>query len=257
MIEEAASLGRLAEVRTLSERGIVQRLLDRGFGTEEIVLLADEVGGSGVATIDGLTGQGVAKPVAIDAARIASRIGAAAEVEQLSRPGALENPGGLRKFLLEVQAELRTGLQGKLTSLRDAAQRSGSGQVALEKSAAAKTESGGISGADIIDHGSKEAIQQKVVTGGSRPDAANPVTINLEKAASQLRGESGETPPKGYTRIIDIRLIEPSNAMFPLERAALLDALRADGVNQATLRGVDQVRITNGTDTHTYAASEI
>ena len=102
----------------------------------------------------------------------------------------------------------------------------------------------------------EESIR-KVVTGCSRPDAANPVTINLEKAASQLRGESGETPPKGYTRIIDIRLIEPSNAMFPLERAALLDALRADGVNQATLRGVDQVRITNGTDTHTYAASEI
>jgi hypothetical protein len=128
--------------------------------------------------------------------------------------------------------------------------------VALEQSSRTRTESGEVSGADIIDHARREAVQQKVVTGRSRPAVANPVTTNLEKAASQLRGESGETPPAGYQRVIDIRIVGRSNAMFLLERAALREALVADGVNQTTLNGVDQVRVANGTGTHVFAASE-
>jgi hypothetical protein len=256
VIENAASVGRMAEVEALARSGVLARLMSRGLGPDDVVLLTDEVGMAGMETIDGLTGRGVGNNPAVDAARIARRIGAATEVRQLATSGNLENPAGLRNYLSQVEAELAAGLRGKLTTLQDAAQRSQRGRVALEQSTEAPADGGGASGADIIDHGAHEAVQQKVVTGGSRPDATNPVTNNLDKAASQLRGETGERPPAGYRRIADIRVQNPANAMFPLERGPLLDALRADGVDRAMLTGVDEVRVTNGTGTHVYAAGE-
>lgn len=256
VIENAASMGRMAEVEALSRSGVLSRLMNRGLVPDDVVLLTDELGVAGMETIDGLTARGVGKNPAIDAARIAKRIGVADEVRQLSTSGNLENPAGLRNFLNEVEAELATGLRGKLTSLQDAALRSQRGGVALERSTQAPADDGGASGADIIDHGAREAVQQKVVTGGSRPDATNPVTSNLDKAAGQLRGETGERPPAGYRRVADIRIQNPANAMFPLERGPLLDALRADGVDRSMLSGVDEVRVTNGRGTHVYRASE-
>ncbi|WP_043598695.1 hypothetical protein [Cellulomonas flavigena] len=255
VLQDAAALGRLPEAEALSRSGVLARLLARR-GPEEVVLLVDQLGVPGVEIVDGLARTGVSDAVATDAAMIAQRIGAIAEVRQLATSGNLENPAGLRAFLREVELEVRAGQRGKLVSLQEAARRSESGRVALEQSGEARTEDGAASGADVIDHGAREALQQKVVTGASRPDAVNPVTVNLEKAASQLRGESGEVPPAGYARIADIRIENPANAMFPLERAALLEALRNDGVDAAVLRGVDRVHVTNGTGTHVYTPGE-
>jgi len=255
VLQGAASLGKLPDAEALSRSGVLARLLARR-GPDDVVLLIDQLGVPGVEIVDGLTRQGVADTVAVDAAVIAQRIGVAAEVRQLATSGNLENPGGLRGFLREVDLEVKVGQRGKLTSLQDAARRSESGRVALEQSGEARTETGAVSGADIIDHGAREALQQKVVTGASRPDAVNPVTVNLEKAASQLRGESGEVPPAGYARIADIRIENPANTMFLLERAVLLEALRNDGVDAAMLLGVDRVQVTNGRGTHVYTPGE-
>ncbi|MDQ1728834.1 MAG: hypothetical protein QOD33_959 [Pyrinomonadaceae bacterium] len=244
LVDDADRLGQLDALSDLTARGIAQRLLRNGFDSTELILLLQELHQAGIQTIDGLMRAGVQKAPAIEAARLARQIGAVEEVTQLATSGNLENPLGLRNFLREVAAELEVGNQGKLTQLREAAQRSSGGPVAIERSARGQ--------ADIIDFGRQEALQMKVV---SSPEPAQ-VGVRVNEAASQLRGERGEVPPAGFKTIADIRITNPDNPMFPLNRAQLLLQLRNNGVTQASLAGVGEVHVTNGSGTHVYTPNE-
>ena len=252
IVANAASMDNLRIVAELADSGLLARLQRRGFNPDELVLLADEVHRPGMETIDALTQAGVEKAPAIEAARIAQRIGAEAEVRQLTTSGNLDNPGGLRRFLREVDAEVAAGQRGKLTQLQEAARRSESERVSIERSQQPEGQ------ADIIGHGTREAVQMKVVTSRS-PTA---VADNARSAARQLRGEpvrpggEVEVPPQGYSRIADVRIESPDNPMYRLDRAGLRDALVEEGITADSLRGVDQLRVTNGTGTHTFTPAD-
>ena len=244
LVDDAERLGHLDAIGELTARGVTERLLRNGFDSTRLVLLLDELGVKGIETIDGLIRGGVQQNPAIEAAQIAKQVGAVDEVHQLSTSGNLENPLSLRNFLREVAGELAVGNFGKLTQLREAALRSRGGRDALEKSSAGE--------ADVIDLGRQEALQMKVVSS-DKPAA---VADNTNRAAGQLRGETGETPPPGFKTIVDIRITNGRNPMFMLERAQLLAELRTNGVTQAALAGVAEVRVTNGTGTHAFTPSE-
>ncbi|ATE54770.1 hypothetical protein [Actinosynnema pretiosum] len=253
-VDGAVPMGRAGEVEAFARSGALERLLDAGLDAERIVLLVDDLGARGVEVVDALVRGGVQAKVAVDVANLARAVGAADEVHRLTTSGNLENPASLRAFLQDIRAELanRPPARGKLTTLQDIADRSTRGRVALEWSTEARTADGRRSGADIIDHGTREAVQQKVVTG----KGAQAVVDNLAKACAQLTGKTGEHPPAGYLRVADVRITTEVNPLFPLERATLLDALRENGVDARMVVGADQVRVGNGTGTHVFQANE-
>jgi hypothetical protein len=248
MIQDSHSLGdgNLATMAELAERGVLARMIRRGFDSTELPLLVDELGPKGIEIIDRLMTDNVQKNPAIEVARIARQVGALDDVHQLVTSGNIENPLGLRNFMRQVADEVANGQGGKLAQLREAARRSAGGRVALEKSTEHQGE------ADVIDHARREALQIKEVTS-DKPDK---VAENLDKAAKQLRGETGEKPPEGYRTIDDVRVTNPNNPMFPLDRAQLLQALRAEGITKTGLSGVDEVHVTNGTGTHVFQPAE-
>jgi hypothetical protein len=95
----------------------------------------------------------------------------------------------------------------------------------------------------------------KVVTSKNPEGVAN----NINDAAGQLRGEGGETPPPGFKKVVDVRVQEPS-PLANMERPALLNELKNSGlrnfVTQNTLKGVDEVRVTNNKGTHVFSPTE-
>lgn len=270
VIRDANSLGELANIADLAESGLLARLIRRGFDSGDLALLVNELGARGIETIDGLMEGGVQRNPAIECARLARQIGAVDEVHQLARSGNLENPLGLRNFLRRVADEVAGGDQGLLNELREAANRSSSGRVAIGQSLDPRGQ------ADVIDHGRREALQVKTVSAperaGNTRAGVERVVENIRGAARQIRGEGGprgqgaEVPPPGYLRIVKIIINNPNNSMFPLDRAALLRALIDNGVTRQMLTGTDpalgvqQLQVVNGTSTggapHVYTASE-
>jgi hypothetical protein len=106
--------------------------------------------------------------------------------------------------------------------------------------------------ADVIDFGKNEALQIKVVT--SKSEAA--VVDNAAKAASQLRGETGEIPPPGMRKIADVRIENANNPLADLERPDLLRGLRDNGLDATKLGGVDVLRVTNRRGSFDFSPSE-
>ncbi|MEX3788804.1 hypothetical protein [Paraburkholderia sp. BR14374] len=245
LVESAQSIGNLDVVADLADSGVLERLLKDGFDPDETVLLVDQLGKKGVEIIDRLIDQNVEKQAAIEVAKIAKLVGALDEVHSLANSGNLENPRGLRNFMRQVADEVANGQEGKLTQLKEAALRSAGGRVAIEHST--------LGDADVIDHGAREALQIKVVTSA----ASDKVATNIDSAARQLRGEGGEHPPDGYSWIDDVRITNPKNPMFALDRAQLLNALREEGITQSTLNRVSELRVTNGTGQHRFSPNEL
>jgi hypothetical protein len=246
VIENAQSMGNLSRLAQLAENGTLTRLLKRGFDADDVVLLFDEIGQPGLEIVDQLMENGVQKNPSLESARIAQSIGKLDVVHRLVMSGNLENPAGLRNFLRQVADEVANGQQGKLVQLEEAAIRSESGRVALEQSTEAEGQ------ADIIDQGTGEALQMKVVTSKDPGKVAS----NINSAAKQLRGETGENPPAKYSKIADVRLNNPDNPMYELPRSQLLQELIDNGVSRSSLNQVDELRVTNGTGTHTFTPSD-
>jgi hypothetical protein len=225
------------------------RMIRRGFDSANLALLVDELGKQGIEIVDRLMTDGIQRNPATEVARLAKQVGAMDDVHKLVTSGNLENPNGLLRFMRRAAAD-----PNLLAQLREAAQRSAGGRVALEKSLSPKGE------ADVIDHARQEALQIKEVgtPGGTDPGGnyVSRVADYVNDAAGQLRGERGEMPPSGYKTIVDVRIVGRSNKLFPLDRAQLLQTLRGEGVTQSSLRGVAEVRVTNGTGQHTFNPSE-
>jgi hypothetical protein len=245
LIQDADSLGNLSQTAELAENGTIARIMARGLDPADLVLLLDELGKKGIEIVDSLLERNVARDPAVEVARIAKQVGAIDDAHQLVRSGNLENPSGLRAFMREVADEVSRGQGGKLAQLREAARRSSGGRVALEKSQEAQGK------ADVIDLTRREALQMKEISSNKPSQVAN----RLEEASRQLRGETKESPPAGFKKIADIRIVNEQNPMFKLTHSELLGALRDEGVTQTIVRGVDEVRITNGSGQHIFESS--
>jgi len=149
-------------------------------------------------------------------------------VEVLVRDPRFRNPEELRHFL----QGWRPSQEGKVQALEDALAR-------LQKNHHVALENGS---ADVVDYTTREAIQHKRIFG-----EGDSIKQGMEEAATQLQGRRGEVPPKGFTRVVDIRFDERSTS--PL-RAADRNMLRAEFATRDELAGVDRVQIT--TDRGTY-----
>lgn len=176
-----------------------------------------------------LVQRGIPAGQAQDAVRDAVAAGVLDKVEVLVKSPGYRNPQQLGTFL----RGWNKANEGKIQALEDVVMRLRQGrQVALE---------GG--GADVVDYTKREAIQHKRIFGTSDKGLDEP----LQKAARQLRGENGEVPPQGFTRIVDVRFDARSTS--PL-RSADRNMLRTAFANRIQLVGVDRVQIT--TDRGTY-----
>jgi hypothetical protein len=247
LITDAHSRGHLLETAELAENGTIARMMARGFDPGDLVSLLNQFGKEGVEVVDSLTERGVERKAAIEATQIAKDVHAIDDVRQLVASGNLENPSGLRAFMRQVADEVSQGQGGKLAQLREAARRaSGGDRVSLEKSQEAKGQ------ADVIDLTQREALQIKEVTSKDPSKVAE----RLGEASRQLRGETGEAPPPGFKKIADIRVVNEQNRMFKMTHTELLEALREEGITQTTVRGVDEIRVTNGSGPHIFAPTE-
>jgi hypothetical protein len=257
LLQNAKDLGLATEVANLSERGVISRLMRRGMDADTVALHLSDLGPAGLETIDGLTQGGVADNVAIDAARIAKRIGSADTVARLARSGNLRNPQGLRNFLRQIESELAQGNRGKLRQLELASERSAGGPVAIEVDPGSQAEGGGPGRGDVIDVGGKEVLAMKVVTSSD----AGAVSEHVKFAGRQLRGETGEPPPAGFRRVVRIELERPpagraENPLLNATREEILQSLKDHGVTKESLQGVDSVTVTNQRGTHTFSPNE-
>src|ERR1043165_2167736 len=147
----------------------------------------------------------------------------AEDVLALVKSPGYRNPEKLLSFLRSWKPEL----EGKVQALQDTIARLKKGHaVALEGH-----------GADVVDFTTREAIQHKRIFGEGR----GALRQDLREAARQLRGEGGELPPKGFTKVIDVRF-DP-HSKNPL-KAGDRNALRTAFPNRPALEGVDRIRIT-------------
>lgn len=126
--------------------------------------------------------------------------------------------------------------EGKIQALEDALSRLRRGhQVALE---------GG--GTDVVDYTTREAIQHKRIFGNS---GQRDVTDRMTYAAFQLQGKTGEVPPEGFTRVIDIRF--DARSASPM-RSADKNMLRAAFPRRKALEHVDRIQITTDRGTFVF-----
>jgi len=232
------ALGQEGFVR-LMNNGTLGRLLEKGFDPNEVMRLADELGASGLEIVDAqLRHKNISKNQAIDATRIAKRIGATDDVHRLMTSGNHENPEGLRKLLRDIEAEMaeKPPRFNKRRQLEEASLRAGNGhRISIERSNKPPGK------ADIIDHDTKEAIQLKVQTSGEPKRLAK----NVRDGAEQVLGKRGEEPPSGYRKVVDVRIEGEKNNLSSKSREELLEELKRQGITQKELEGVDELRITN------------
>lgn len=119
--------------------------------------------------------------------------------------------------------------------------------------------------ADVVDHTRTEAVQHKRITGKS----TSALLDNVKSAFKQLagKGNKAEVPPRGYTRIAELQIVEPENPQFNAdgptlekylkEAKALSDAVgtHPDADPNATLEGLApdlRLRVTNAKGTFTF-----
>jgi|GEM_PF-6411677 len=226
-------------IEILREEGVlpetIEELSAKGIPGEDMALYALEYGVRGVEVINSLIDQGRPVHIANEITRLAHENGLLGDVHQLVVGRHLENPAGLRRLLREISA----GDTGKIQELRDAAGRASRGhQVKL----------GGE--ADVVDLTNQEAIQHKEVTS---PDE-RAVEPHLQSAADQLAGRGGEVPPEGFTRIIDIRVLNNRNPLFTADRAAVRLYIETSLRHRASAGSVDVIYFTNDNGTYIFHA---
>jgi len=223
----------------LREEGVlpetIEELSAKGISGEDMALYALEYGVRGVEVINSLIDQGRPIHIANEITRLAHENGLLGDVHQLVVGRHLENPASLRRLLREISA----GDTGKIQELRDAARRASHGhQVKL----------GGE--ADVVDFTNEEAIQHKEVTS---PDE-RAVEPHLQSAADQLAGRGGEMPPEGFTRIIDIRVLNYRNPLFTADRASVRLYIETSLRHRASAGNVDVIYFTNDNGTYIFHA---
>jgi hypothetical protein len=261
ILQDAASIGLLADAEALARAGVIGRLVGRGIPPNDIGALLGEYGAGGLRALDGLIQGGVANTAALRTLRDAKTFDGIADVERLATSGRFENLNSLPDRVAECAADARVNLNarrfedmqyGHQFVLRSAAERSAAGRVAMETSDLPSINNGSRpSGADLFDHRLRQAIQMKAVTAASPPRPENPdrVVTNILDGAAQLRGERGdrpEWPPQGYRRVIDVYVLNPLNNFYGIaDRAELLAALKAKGLTAEGLAGVDELWISN------------
>jgi hypothetical protein len=117
--------------------------------------------------------------------------------------------------------------------------------------------------ADVVDHTTKEAIQHKEIKS-SEP---NQLGANVQSAANQLAGHTGEIPPPGYERVADVR-VKPSSPWYKKSAAEIQTYLKEmkarhdrkmagdpDADPNAMIEGLApdlEVRVTNANGTYRF-----
>lgn len=171
-----------------------------------------------------LMSRGIPELQAQAIARRATELRVLEQIGELARNSRYRNPEGLRDFLDRWNRQN----EGKIQALEDAVSRVRKGhEVALEGE-----------GADVVDYTTHEAIQHKRIFGESRD-----IGERMSDAAAQLRGERGEVPPEGFTKIIDIGFDSHSDS--PLRQADRNGLRKAFPSDREEIKGVDRIRITN------------
>lgn len=227
----------IAELRGSNvDLGRVQGLVDRGMDPAQ----AARVGINGSDSLDiseALLDRGFDPQAAGGIANRAAQVNEMDAVSTLASDSNFRNPDVLTKVLNSI----RDGSRGLSKALEDAAARVRAGdEVELENGQA-----------DIVDFTRREAVQSKEVVAPADPAAGNgrnALFRNLNEAATQLRGESGEVPPEGFARIGDISITNPANFFYSADRQALGEAIQST----QGLEGVDEFRITNGLGTEIF-----
>jgi hypothetical protein len=223
--------------RALLEKNVdiaeLQRLIDRGAPKEDASLLAANEGNTAVRIAHALLDRGYSAQDGLATVADAYRCGLADALLTLAESPLLLNP----EVLVRLIREGSRSHPGYLQAVRDAAARVADGhRVALER------------GADVLDLDAREAIQHKEVTSRR----ADEVGKDLQNAAEQLRGERGEAPPRGFWRILDIRITSEANPLYDAGHAELLDLLNRTN----RLHGVDRVKVTNGRGTFEFESPQ-
>jgi hypothetical protein len=173
-------------------------------------------------SFDGLVAAGLSKDRARRAVVYASNSGLLDELVVLS--AKVKDPKGLYDALCKINA----GDAGTKLAFEDAAVRARAGaDVDVENGQA-----------DVIDHSTREAVQYKRVQGAGAGGFYN----NLREAAKQVRGEKGEVPPAGFTKVVDVRIVNDKHAFWNFTQNQLQEKLD----DTPELHGVDIIRITNG-----------
>jgi hypothetical protein len=162
--------------------------------------------------------------------------------KEIINSGKLRNPEKLKDILNNYRTNNDQGSLGNLFALELAARavRSGS-EISLE------------AGGDVVDHTNKRVWQAKNVDGDDS------LSGNLNKAAEQLTGASGEVPPPGYTRGIAIKITNPNNPDYkktPKElEKSITDSISTNTGNKWDK--VNQVQITIGDKTHVFKIKRV
>lgn len=216
--------------------GRVQGLVNRGMDPGQAARLG--INGSDSLDIgEGLLNRGFDPQVAGGIANRAAQVNELDAVQTLATDSNFRNPEVLPKVLNSI----RDGSRGMAKALNDAAARVRAGnQVELENGQA-----------DLVDFTQREAVQSKEVVGPADPnvgDGRMALFANMNRAATQLRGETGEVPPPGFARIGDISITNPANFFYSADREALSSAIQST----RGLEGVDEIRITNGLGTEVF-----
>jgi hypothetical protein len=207
----------------------LRTLLERGVNADELTQRAAEFGNGFLRVVEALLDRRYDANRVLRVAADAARSGTLTAVELLARSPRFLNPNALDSLLHRGSRVL----PGLLRAIRQAAARVERGhRVSLEERG------------DIVDLTTREVVQLKEVTS-PRADQGE---LALEGAAEQVRGQSGETPPRGFARIVDVLFTSERNPWHAADEAGLLELLRT----LKRMHGIDRVRITNGQGTFEF-----
>jgi hypothetical protein len=184
-----------------------------------------------------LTRRGVMPKQAAEAAQLAAELGVLDATRDLAAAEGYRNPERLLKLLRGASK----GKLGDLRALEDASARAKAGkEVGLETPEGDVREYPTTPG----EHG--EVVQHKSVTSPQE----RAVLQNMNDAARQLRGETGEVPVGKPTRTAHIHIESPSNPLYAAADAAVRDFItRAVQDPAYDMSGADVFRITNSKGT--------
>jgi hypothetical protein len=216
----------------LRELAVFERLIGRGMPSADALLVGRLYGLRGLQISESALQRGQSPDVARSIARRAGEAGELDAVQAIMDSPGFRNPEDLPEFLNRI---IR-GEHGSREPLRDAAQRLRQGhEVELDAGRG-----------DVVDYTVREAVQHKQVSGRSHVALFD----NLKDAALQLRGETGEIPPTGFTKIGKVSIVNPQNPFFNADRPTLADVLS----RTPDLHGVDRFVISNDNGTFIFDA---
>jgi len=226
-------LGEVIQAYPWLNSPLVGRLALLGIDPTKAIIAGQENGTALLAVLDALTSDIIAAtdPVAQQRIRDATLIldkavrnHQFAALHQVVTSGKLQNPADLKKFMAAIAAignkRLLEEVARRTEESRDRDGKTVPGHdVVLDGD---YTLGGETYKADILDLTAVEAIQMKTVTG-----SLGQVEEDFTEAVRQLTGATGERPPPGFTRVVQLNLEHgAADGMGTMDRAGLLPALR-------------------------------